>query len=193
MSGDHDITRLLREHRDHPDAAERLYRAVYERLRKLAGARLRGSGADRTLGTTALVNEAYLKLVDSSRADWQDRNHFFAVAATATRQILVDEARRKASMKRGGDVERVVLDDERVGSGGPLIDLIALDQALRRLADVDERLCRVVEMRFFAGYSVEETAEALETSARTVKRDWRKARALLYRDLLGSHDESAES
>ena len=193
MSGDHDITRLLREHRDYPEAADRLYRAVYDRLRMLAGSRLRGRGADRTLGTTALVNEAYLKLVDPSRADWQDRNHFFAVAATAMRQILVDEARRKASMKRGGDVDRVVLDDERVGVGDPVIDLIALDQALRRLDDVDERLCRVVEMRFFAGCSVEETAEALGTSVRTVKRDWRKARALLYRDLLGPDDERAES
>ena len=193
MSGDHDITRLLREQRDHPEAADRLYRAVYERLRMLAGSRLRGRGADRTLGTTALVNEAYLKLVDPSRAEWQDRNHFFAVAATAMRQIVVDEARRKASMKRGGDVDRVVLDDERVGVGGPVVDLIALDQALQRLNDVDERLCRVVEMRFFAGYSVEETAEALGTSVRTVKRDWRKARALLYRDLLGPDDDGAAS
>jgi RNA polymerase sigma factor (TIGR02999 family) len=192
VTHDQDITRLLREQRDRPEAADELYRAVHDRLRRLARARLRGRGTGRTLGTTALVNEVYLRLVDQTAADWADRNHFFAVAATAMRQIVVDEARSKASLKRGGDVSLVSLDDERVGASRPAIDLIDLDNALRRLEQVDERLCRVVEMKFFAGYTTEETAEALGSSARTVKRDWRKARALLYRDLGGSGEDTPD-
>ena len=184
-----DITQLLRDSKEGPGAADRLYRAVYDRLRQLAHARLRGQAADRTLGTTALVNEAYLKLVDPAQADYRDRNHFLAVAATAMRQIVIDDARRSAALKRGGVESNLELQDEIVAGDAPAappVDLIALDRALTRLAEVDERLCRVVEMRFFAGYSVAETAAALESSERTVKRDWRKARALLYRELLGS-------
>ena len=178
-----DITRLLREQKKRPEAADELYRAVYERLRSMARGRLKAGLPGQTLGATALVHEAYLRLVDSAATDWNDRSHFFAVAATAMRQIIVDEARRKVSQKRGGDKRLVTLDDERVGQGGSLVDLIDVDEALRHLEQIDERLCRVVEMRFFAGYSVEEIAETLGSSPRTVKRDWRKARALLHRDL----------
>lgn len=183
MDGDPDITRLLREQKQHPEAADELYRAVYERLRSMARGRLRGGVPGQTLGATALVHEAWVRLVDRTAADWNDRNHFFAVAATAMRQIIVDEARRKVSQKRGGDKHLVALDDERVGVARSLVDVIDVDEALRHLEQIDERLCRVVEMRFFAGYSVEEIAEALGSSTRTIKRDWRKARALLHRDL----------
>ena len=183
VTSDGDITRLLREQKRRPEAADELYRAVYARLRSMARGRLKHGLPGGTLGATALVHEAYLRLVDSSAADWSDRNHFFAVAATAMRQIIVDEARRKVSQKRGGDKRLVALDDERVGQGSSLVDLIDVDEALRHLEQIDARLCRVVEMRFFAGYSVEEIAEALGSSTRTVKRDWRKARALLHREL----------
>ncbi len=187
VTSDPDITRLLRERSD-PEASEALYRAVHDRLRALAHGRLRGRGDGRTLGTTALVNEAYLKLVDQAQAGWKDRNHFFAVAATAMRQIVIDETRRKRAQKRGVDARPLELDEDKAGAESPLVDLLALDQALDRLAEVDARLCRVVEMRFFAGYTVEETAEALGSSVRTVKRDWRKARVLLYGDLHARED-----
>ena len=183
MTSDPDITHLLREQKQRPEAADELYRAVYERLRSMARGRLRGAVPGQTLGATALVHEAYVRLVDSTATDWNDRNHFFAVAATAMRQIIVDEARRKVSQKRGGEHRLVALDDERIGTARSLVDLIDVDQALRRLEQIDGRLCRVVEMRFFAGYSVEEIAEALGSSTRTIKREWRKARALLHRDL----------
>jgi RNA polymerase sigma factor (TIGR02999 family) len=193
LGDEQDITRMLRERGNDPERSDRLYAAVHGRLRRLAHGRLRGRRGDPTLGTTALVNEAYLKRVDQSASDWKDRNHFFAVAATAMRQIVIDEARSKAAHKRGGQAEHVPLDDDRVGSMNPLDDLLALDRALDRLARIDERLSRVVEMRFFAGYSVEEAAEVLGQSSRTVKRDWRKARALLLRDLHGTGGEDGPS
>jgi RNA polymerase sigma factor (TIGR02999 family) len=188
VTDDADITRLLREQKQRPEARGELYRAVYDRLRRLARGRLKGRPPGQTLGTTALVHEAYVRLVDSTAPDWNDRNHFFAVAATAMRQIIVDEARRKAAQKRGGEKRPVSLDDDRVGGENPIGDLIDLDHALRRLEHVDARLCQIVEMRFFAGYMVEEIAELLGSSARTVKRDWRKARALLHRDLAGREE-----
>lgn len=180
MSAEDDITRLLRD----PDASDRLYRAVYDRLRALAHGKVRGRGPGATLGTTALVNEAWIKLVDRKQADFNDRNHFFAVAATAMRQIVIDEARAKLAVKRGAGQEPLELNDEVVGEDSRMTELIALDEALTRLAEVDERLCKIVEMRFFAGYTTAEIAEATGTSERTVKRSWRKARALLYEDLL---------
>ncbi len=183
-----DITALLRDRSDRGAAGdEALYRAIYDRLYALARSRLRGRAADRTLGATALVHEAWMRLVDRTGADWNDRNHFYAVAATAMRQIVIDQARRRASAKRGGDGVRVTLDDGRVADGAEAaVELLDLDRALDRLKTVDERLARVVEMRFFAGFSVEEIAGLLGTSARTIKRDWRKARALLHRELEGS-------
>ena len=139
MDGDPDITRLLREQKQRPEAADELYRAVYERLRAMARGRLRGGAPGQTLGATALVHEAYVRLVDATATDWNDRNHFFAVAATAMRQIVVDQARRKVSQKRGGDQHLVALDDERVGVARSLVDVIDVDDALRRLEQVDER------------------------------------------------------
>lgn len=187
-----DVTVLLASLSD-TEAAERLLPIVYDELHRLAASQLSRERSGHTLQPTALVNEAYLKLVDQSASDWKDRNHFFAVAATAMRQIVIDEARSKAAHKRGGQAEHVPLDDDRVGSMNPLDDLLALDRALDRLARIDERLSRVVEMRFFAGYSVEEAAEVLGQSSRTVKRDWRKARALLLRDLHGTGGEDGPS
>jgi RNA polymerase sigma factor (TIGR02999 family) len=186
-TGDPEITRLLREQKRRPEAADELYRAVYDRLRSLAHARLRGRPG-RTLGTTALVHEAYVRLVDANVTDWNDRTHFFAVAAMAMRQIVVDDARRRIAQKRGGEERAAPLDEERDGAASPPVDLIDLDQALRRLEQVDARLCRIVEMRFFGGYTVEEIAEALGSSASTIKRDWRKARAVLHRELAQDPD-----
>jgi RNA polymerase sigma factor (TIGR02999 family) len=136
-----------------------------------------------SLQTSALVNEAYLRLVDYERMEWQNRAHFFAVSAQVMRRILVDHARRR-NLKRGGGVEHVALEEAAVvGGEGP--DLVALDDAMNALARIDPRKVQVVEMRFFGGLSVEETAEVLKISAITVKRDWRAAKAWLYRELTG--------
>jgi RNA polymerase sigma factor (TIGR02999 family) len=140
-------------------------------------------GASKTLQTTAVVHEAYVKLVDSSGLRFADRGHFYAVASKAMRQILVDRARRRAAQKRGGDRVRVDLDENRVPIEERAAEILAVDQALTRLEKLDPRLVRIVEMRFFTGLSVEETAEAVESSPSTVKRDWKKARAFLYREL----------
>lgn len=161
-----------------------LFQHVYDELRRLAS-RVRGGGAGDTLCTTALVNEAYMKLVRSANIEWQDRAHFFAVAARAMRQILVDAARRRAREKHGGAVSSwAVTFDERIHAA-PVraAELLALDDALERLMAIDERQARVVEQRFFAGLSVPETAAALGVSEATVHRDWRAARAWLRREL----------
>ena len=152
--------------------------AVYDELRSLARRRLALSG--RALDTTELVHEAYLKLFDHTRVSLVDRRHFFAVAATAMRQILVDRARAWSRLKRGNGAVRVDLDAADLATEDRVEEIVSLDTALRRLSGVDARLARVVELRFFGGLSVEETAEVLEVDPRTVKRDWRKARALLY-------------
>jgi RNA polymerase sigma factor (TIGR02999 family) len=132
------------------------------------------------------VHEAYLKLVDQSRAQYRDRSHFFAVAATAMRQIVVDRARRRGAAKRGGDLHVVSLDEEAVGAHARTEEILAIHEALDRLAALDERLVQMVELRFFAGLSIEETGEVLGIDARTVNRDWRIARALLFRELSGA-------
>jgi RNA polymerase sigma factor (TIGR02999 family) len=137
-----------------------------------------------SLQTSALVNEAYLRLVDYERMEWQNRAHFFAVSAQLMRRILVDHARRR-NLKRGGGVEHVSLGEAAVVGGGQGSDLVALDDAMNTLARIDPRKVQVVEMRFFGGLSVEETAEVLKVSTITVKRDWRAARAWLYRELTG--------
>ena len=175
--------RLLALRAGDRDALNQLIPLVYERLREMAHARLRGRDPGATLDTTALVHEAYLKLVDQSRAQWLDRAHFFAVAATAMRQIVVDRARRHDAVKRGGGIRRAFLD-----SAGPAVDarteeILALDEALSHLATLSERMVRMVELRFFAGLSIEETGEVLGLDSRTINRDWRAARALLYRAL----------
>jgi len=165
------------------DAFDRLLPLVYDELRHLAHRQLRRIGGDATLNTTAVIHEAYLKLVDQSRAAVQDRHHFFSLAARAMRQILVDDARRRGAQKRGGGVDPVVLDDGAMAAAGGGADLVDVDEALKKLEVADARLAKLVEMRFFGGLSVEETAEALEVSPRTVKRDWQKARAFLYHEL----------
>jgi len=156
---------------------------VYDELRKLAAARMAAENPGHTLDATALVHEAYLRLFDRSQLDWHDRRHFYSVAAIAMRQIIVDHARRRAAAKRGGGLKRVDLDASQLAIEEQAEEIVALNQALSRLAQLDERLARVVELRFFAGLSVEEVALVMETSERTVKRDWRKACALLYQAL----------
>jgi RNA polymerase sigma factor (TIGR02999 family) len=177
------VTNLLLAHgRGAEGAFDRLVPLVYDDLRRLARAQLRRLRGGDTLDTAGLVHEAYLRLVDQTRATWRDRGHFLAVSALAMRQILIDYARSRQRAKRGGDAQRVTLDDEMAVTR-QATHLIELDQALERLAAVDPRLVRVVECRHFAGYSEEETASALGVSLRTAQRDWLKARAWLRQEL----------
>jgi RNA polymerase sigma factor (TIGR02999 family) len=177
------ITELLAAWRGgDPEAIDRLMPLVYNELRTLARYRLR-SNRDQTLQTTALVHEVYLKLAQHSQLLVHDRQHFFALAARAMRQLTVDYARRRAAEKRGGGARLVPADDVALPAVDRAEQIVALDGALDRLARIDEPLSRIVELRYFAGLSVEETAEVLGCSERTVKRGWRKARALLHADL----------
>jgi RNA polymerase sigma factor (TIGR02999 family) len=153
---------------------------VYAELRRLAASYLRRERPDHTLQPTALVHEAYLRLVDQTQARWQNRAHFLGVAAQMMRRILVDHARGHRAEKRGGDFQILSLDENIDVSGERAADLVALDEALKRLAELDPQKSRVVELRFFGGLSVEETAEVLGVSAPTVKRQWRMAKAWLY-------------
>ena len=178
------ITTLLLDLRNgRSQALAELLDEVYDKLHAIARGQLGGGARDRTLTPTALVHEAYLKLFDQSRLDFEDSRHFFSVAAMAMRQIVVDYARRRLARKRGGDLVRVPIDDVQLASEDRLEEILSLDEALVRLYELDERMARVVELRFFGGLSVEETADVLQVDPRTVKRDWRKARALLYRSL----------
>ncbi|MFW6079093.1 MAG: ECF-type sigma factor [Gemmatimonadota bacterium] len=156
---------------------------VYAELRRIAHHRLRGERDGHTLDTTALVHEAYLKLSRLDRIDWQGRTHFLAVAAQAIRRVLIDHAVARNAQKRGGGRARVPLDSISLGSDQHVEELVALSDALDRLKAIDERQARVVECRFFAGMTIRETAEAIEVSPATVKRDWRLASAWLYREL----------
>ena len=184
-----DISKLLRAWSDGDQRAlERLTPIVYDELHRLARRHMRGERAGHSLQTTGLVNEAYMRLVDYKRIDWQGRAHFFAISAQVMRRILVEHARRN-NLKRGGGVQRVPLDQAVEVGGGRPADLVALDDAMNALALVDARKSRVVEMRFFGGLSVEETAEVLKVSAVTVKRDWRTAKSQLYRGRVGEADE----
>jgi RNA polymerase sigma-70 factor, ECF subfamily len=151
-------------------------------VHSLPAGRVRGDHLA-TLNTTALVHEAYLKLVDQDRAGWNDRTHFLAIAATAMRRILIDYARRQKRLKRGGERRRLTLDDAMIMADQRADTLLALDEALTGLSALNERLSRVVEYRFFAGLTTEETAAALDVTTRTVERDWTKARAWLYDQL----------
>jgi RNA polymerase sigma factor (TIGR02999 family) len=181
------VTQLLRDWQGGDEAAGRdLASVIYGELKRLAASRLRGERRDHTLQPTALVNEAWLKLADA-RVDWQNRAHFFGIAAITMRRILVDHARRRDSAKRGHGDARVPLDDVLDQLAGPLPDpqLIALDVALTRLAALDPRQARVVELRYFAGLSVEDTAAAVGVSTGTVKREWAAARAWLF-DAIGT-------
>lgn len=179
-TGDPDVTHLLVEwRRGDQDALARLIPIVYDELRRVARARLRDEGSDHTLQTTALVHEAYLRLVGLDRMALRDRTHFFAMAARLMREVLVDHARRRRAQKRGGDVTPLTLDAVGAGVAHDVLDVLALDEALTDLAAADERLCRVVELRFFAGLSIAEAAEALGVSPATVERDWTYAKAWL--------------
>jgi len=179
-----DVTQLLLAWNQGEDAAlERLTPFVYNELRRLAHRYMTGERRGHTLQTTALVNEAYLRLVDSQKVNWQNRAHFFAISAQLMRRILVDFARSRNYQKRGGGAEKITLDDGLMGPAGPGRDLVALDETLKALADVDPRKSKVVELRFFGGLSVEETAAVLKVSTDTIHRDWRLAKAWLRREM----------
>lgn len=164
-------------------ALEQLIPLVHAELHRLARRQMRHERNGHTLQTTALVNEAYLRLVDITRVQWQDRAHFFAMSARLMRRILVDHARSRRYLKRGGAAPRVTFDEELAVTAEPGQDLVALDEALQNLARVDPRKGQVVELRYFGGLSVEETAEALQVSPETVMRDWRLAKAWLLREI----------
>ena len=164
-------------------AASKLIPVVYDELRRLAGSYMRRERADHTLQATALVNEAYLKLIEQRAVNWQSRAHFFGVAAQLMRRILIDYARGHTREKRGGEQQKVSLDEVFLFSEQQADELLAVDDSLNLLAKMDPRQARVVELRFFAGLSVEEAAEALGVSPKTVKRDWSVAKAWLYADL----------
>ena len=171
-------------------ALEQLTPIVYDELRRLARHYLRNERAHITLQTTALVNEAYLKLVDFKRMRFNDRAHFFAVSAQLMRRILVDHSRRR-NLKRGGSVLHISIEDTNALAPERPTDLLMLDNALHALARFDSRKAKVVELRFFGGLSVEETAEVLSVSSITVMRDWNTARAWLYREMSGASPDSA--
>jgi RNA polymerase sigma factor (TIGR02999 family) len=169
-----------------PKAAEALLPLVYEELRQLAERSFRRQRAGHTLQATALAHEAWMRLIDQTSVAYNDRRHFFAVAATAMRQILTDHARRVGAAKRGGDLARFALEDADgaiAGDDAHALDMLALDAALTRLAALDERKHRVVELRFFGGLSMDDIAETMGVSKRTVESDWRGARAWLLREL----------
>jgi RNA polymerase sigma-70 factor (ECF subfamily) len=184
-----DVTQILQEVRDGDgDAPARLMPLVYDELRRLADHYLRQERPDHTLQPTALVHEAYLKLVDQTSVDWQNRAHFFGVSAQVMRQILVDHARRHRASKRGGLQQKLTL-DEAIDYSQPLdVDLVALDDALTALAQLDARQSKIVELRFFGGLTIEETAVALGISPATVKVDWGMAKAWLRREIRREND-----
>lgn len=179
-----DTTELLLALRDGDRRAlDRLVPQVYDELHRMAHRELARRGGRATLRTTGLLHEAYLKLVDSTRVQVDDRAHFFALAATAMRHIVIDHARARRTQKRGGSWRRVSFDDGLADPEKRFDEALELDDALRRLERFDERLCRVVECRFFGGMTVEETAAALGVAPRTVDRAWQKAKAWLYREI----------
>lgn len=176
---------LLAWSRGDAGAADRLLPLVYRHLRRLAASQMKRERADHTLQPTALVHEAYLKLVDQ-HLSWKDRGHFYGVAARAMRQVLVDHARRRAAGKRGGGAQRVAIEVADVGVPPRVIDLLALDRSLEALAALDERQARLVELRLFAGLTVQESAEAVGCSSATASRDYRHAEAWLRRQMRGA-------
>ncbi len=185
-----EVTRILadlgREEADRNEATHRLFELVHAELRRLAGGLMRDERPDHTLQATALVNEAYLRLVDGDgRIEWENRAHFFGIAATAMRRILVEHARERGAAKRGGDWKRVTLDEEIARSGVSDAEILDLDRVLTRLADLDPRMARVVDLRVFAGMEMKEIARILGVSERTVHGDWRMAKMWLSRELSG--------
>jgi RNA polymerase sigma-70 factor, ECF subfamily len=186
MAQSDEVSRLLVEVRGgNRDALDELIPVVHGELRRIAARYLRAERHGHTLQPTALVNEAYMRLVDQRNVDWQNRAHFLGVAAQLMRRILVDHARARGREKRGGDEVRVPLDEAVVGADERDVDLARLDEALGELARLDAQQARVVELRYFGGLSIEETAEVLGVSDSTVKREWAMARAWLQRELSG--------
>jgi len=184
-----DVTQLLLAwNNGDRGALDRLMPVVYQELRRLARRHLRAEDAGHSLQATALVNDVYIRLVDQTRVNWQNRAHFFAAAAQITRHVLVDHARSRHRLKRGGDALHITLNEEIKVARSAEIDVVALDNALLRLAQLDPQQERIIELRFFTGLSIKETAEALNISPATVKRDWITARAWLYRELISSNN-----
>jgi RNA polymerase sigma factor (TIGR02999 family) len=180
----HEITRLLQAWTEGEQSAlDRLIPLVYQELHRLAHRYMVGERSGHTLQTTALLNEAYLRLVDSPKPSWQSRTHFFAVSAQVMRRILVDWARSRQALKRGGQEQPIELEEALVVADAPGKDLVGLDDALKALAALDPRKSEVVELRFFGGLSVEETAEVLKVSPETVMRDWKFSKSWLRREL----------
>lgn len=177
---------LLAWSKGEQEALERLVPLVYGELRRMASRYMSRERADHPLQTTALVHEAYLRLLDSKQVRWQNRGHFFAVSAQLMRRILVDFARSRRTLKRGEGAPKVTLNEAIHGAAEPSEDLVALDDALQALSAIDQRKAKVVELRFFGGLSVEETADALGVSADTVMRDWKLAKVWLLRELSGA-------
>src|SRR5688572_28694973 len=178
------VTELLHRAREGSgEAMDRLMPLVYDELRAIAHGQLRGERSEHTLSTTGLVHEAYLRLVDQKKVDWQDRTHFFAIAARVMRRVLVDYARRRMARKREGLREAIPLDDALHVVDSQADMMVELDEALTRLAERDQRMAKVVELRFFAGLTEDEVAEILGVSPRTVRYDWIKAKGWLYREL----------
>lgn len=183
-----EVTQLLRAWRQgNDDAKEQLYQAVYNELHRMAHRYMSRENSGQTLQTTALVNEAYLKLADARMLDWQDRVHFFAVSANIMRRILVDRARSKQAVVHGGEFKQVAIEDVIEIPEAPKVDFLALDLALDKLAQEDERKSRIVELRFFGGLTNQEIAQVLNVSEDTVMRDWRYAKAKLRRELSGEN------
>ncbi len=184
MAESGDVTVLLRRFQDGDESAkDRLVELVYGELKTMAARYMRHERGDHTLQATALVNEAYLKLANLKSANWQDRAHFFAVAAQIMRRILVDHARKCIAGKRGGDFQFLQLEEDLVFADGKPAELVRLDEALEALGKEDPRAAKVIELRYFGGLSIEETAEVLQTSPRTVRREWMFARSWLHGEM----------
>jgi len=180
------VTQILNDARNgRTGAAEQLFQLVYDELRRLAASHMRSERPGHTLQATALVHEAFMRLIRDDRMDWRNRAHFFGAAAEAMRRILVDHGRARAAIRRGGDRRKVSLEDTPDLSTDRSDEIIAVDAALSRLSNLDPRKGRLVELRFFGGLDIEETAEVLGVSPRTVKRDWTFAKAWLYREIGG--------
>ena len=187
------VTQLLIDWRGgNSDALNQLMPLVYDELRGLAKRYMRRENASHTLQTNALVNEAYLRLINQQNVDWQNRAHFFAIAAQVMRHLLVDHARSKQYAKRGGGAQQITLDEGLAVSDDNSVELLSLHQALERLEKIDDRKSKIVELRYFGGLSTEETAEVLGVSEITIKREWAKAKAWLFRELSQSEVSLAE-
>jgi RNA polymerase sigma factor (TIGR02999 family) len=182
MDAPQDITRLLASARGgDPASMNEVFGLVYEELWSIARRERRRLGPEQSLNTTAVIHEAYMRLANAPNASWQDRRHFFAVASMAMRQILVDYARRRHAQKRGGDAARITLEEVDAAVEARADELLELDAALEQLAATEPRLARLVEMRFFAGLTMDEIASVLGVAKRSLERDWQKAKAFLYR------------